>query len=651
MSAAALVYLIGNARVGLWDRDEPRYAQTSRQMLQSGDWVVPRFLDTVRTAKPAGIYWCQATAMALLGDTAYAARLPSVIALLATTLLLARFVAHVAGRRSGGWRRGCWCAFVLASSGLSIAAAKMSLTDGVLLLFITGSQMCLYALWRGRRGAWVFALLGVCVGCGGLIKGPVALGVNATTLGVLWASIAIDRRRGRGTTRARLAACGNEQSTAGCEKSVDGVEGPLGGGHGATRGGEGSTAGGEGSAGGSAASAGGDEDVFGSIEGARGFGVDQTGDGTPLRVEAAATQAGRKPMAGRVAVRVAGRGAGGVSVSLPAGCAIAAVIVGLLVVPWLVLVERRAPGFLSTAISHDVVDRARSGQEGHAGPPGYYLVTIWGTFFPWSLILPAALVTAWRHRRVPLLRFALAAVIGPWVMFEGVAGKLPHYILPTFPFLAVITADLLLRAGRGSTAYLRDRLAAVVGVAWGAGVALAGVGPFVAIRSLGPVTSQGVIGAALTSVALVATGGAAGYAFHRRLPLRAARAMGAGTFAIIFFAYGVMIPGMPALRLAQRTGAALRAAGATGPNAGVMIDYKEPSMAFYQGGTLVEEDASDYLQQTPPANWPRWVVITRDVWGTTPPATRRQWEIVATETGLQINGGKWREVLVLRRRE
>ena len=48
--AAAGVYLVGNGAVALWDRDEPRYAQTSRQMLQSGDWVVPHYLDNVRTA-------------------------------------------------------------------------------------------------------------------------------------------------------------------------------------------------------------------------------------------------------------------------------------------------------------------------------------------------------------------------------------------------------------------------------------------------------------------------------------------------------------------------------------------------------------------------------------------------------------------------
>src|SRR5215207_7257054 len=80
--AAAALYLIGNGSVPLWDRDEPRYAQTSRQMLQSGDWVVPRFLDDVRTAKPVFIYWCQAGAMTIFEDNAFAARFPSAIAML-----------------------------------------------------------------------------------------------------------------------------------------------------------------------------------------------------------------------------------------------------------------------------------------------------------------------------------------------------------------------------------------------------------------------------------------------------------------------------------------------------------------------------------------------------------------------------------------
>src|SRR4051794_5816113 len=58
------LYLLGNGRVSLWDRDEPRYAQASRQMLESGDWVVPKLLDEPRIKKPPLIYWCQATSMA-----------------------------------------------------------------------------------------------------------------------------------------------------------------------------------------------------------------------------------------------------------------------------------------------------------------------------------------------------------------------------------------------------------------------------------------------------------------------------------------------------------------------------------------------------------------------------------------------------------
>src|ERR1041384_5238662 len=85
--AAAALYLIGNDRVGLWDRDEPRYAQTSKQMLESNppDWIVPRLLDDIRTAKPIFIYWCQAGSMGLPNSTdEFAARLPSGIAMTLT---------------------------------------------------------------------------------------------------------------------------------------------------------------------------------------------------------------------------------------------------------------------------------------------------------------------------------------------------------------------------------------------------------------------------------------------------------------------------------------------------------------------------------------------------------------------------------------
>ena len=140
IALAATLYLVGNARVALWDRDEPRYAQTSRQMLQGGDWVVPRFLDKVRTAKPVFIYWCQASAMSVLGadgDTGvFAARLPSAVAM---TLVLA--VVAAALWRAFGPAHAFWATLVLATSALVAWSAKSSTTDAVLLLGVTVAQL------------------------------------------------------------------------------------------------------------------------------------------------------------------------------------------------------------------------------------------------------------------------------------------------------------------------------------------------------------------------------------------------------------------------------------------------------------------------------------------------------------------------------
>src|SRR5690348_711883 len=73
--AAASLYLIGNARVSFWDRDEPWYAQGTRQMVQTADCAVPRFLDKLRATKPPLVYWLQATAVTLLGAREFSYRL------------------------------------------------------------------------------------------------------------------------------------------------------------------------------------------------------------------------------------------------------------------------------------------------------------------------------------------------------------------------------------------------------------------------------------------------------------------------------------------------------------------------------------------------------------------------------------------------
>src|SRR3712207_8950527 len=60
------------------------------------------------------------------------------------------------------------------------------------------------------------------------------------------------------------------------------------------------------------------------------------------------------------------------------------------------------------------------------------------TLFPYTTLFRS-------HRHLPLVRFSLAAVIGPWLMFEAVRTKLPHYMLPAYPFLALLVADAIVR--------------------------------------------------------------------------------------------------------------------------------------------------------------------------------------------------------------
>src|ERR1700728_4085660 len=122
----AAVYLIGAQRVPLWDRDEPWYAQGSREMLQWGDWVVPRFLGDWRAEKPPMIYWCQVAAMGVAGGTAGAAGVSSTIAVLATAARRGLVVRHFTGEG-----RAIWTMLIFCSCGLVIAGAKLCITDGL----------------------------------------------------------------------------------------------------------------------------------------------------------------------------------------------------------------------------------------------------------------------------------------------------------------------------------------------------------------------------------------------------------------------------------------------------------------------------------------------------------------------------------------
>jgi 4-amino-4-deoxy-L-arabinose transferase-like glycosyltransferase len=253
---------------------------------------------------------------------------------------------------------------------------------------------------------------------------------------------------------------------------------------------------------------------------------------------------------------------------------LAAILAAAVVAPWLVAIERRLPGYTMRTLRSEVFERVKSPQEGHKGPPGYYLLTVWGTYFPWSLLLPGAIVHAWRNRRVPAIRFALAAVIGPWIGFEIVQTKLPHYILPVFPPLAFLTADMLVRAARRrGDVDLKSRAFARVVIVWSVVVALAGSAPWLALRAF---ELPKIAVFAMIAVSLVALAYAYEVYIHfsRRRPLDAAAIMGVGMLLFVTMLYGMYLPHAPFLRISPRVAQVLIDHDATRRGDAIMIDYK-----------------------------------------------------------------------------
>jgi 4-amino-4-deoxy-L-arabinose transferase-like glycosyltransferase len=177
----AALYLPGLGAVPPLDRDEARFAQATKQMLESGDWIDVRFQDEPRYKKPVGIYWLQAASASVWTwadrDEIWIYRVPSVIgatvAVLLTTALAALFLPPGAALTAGA---------LLAVSVLLIGEAHQAKTDAVLLATLLAAQYGLARAYIGRTGhlTWLPFWLGI--GVGGLVKGPIVAVVALLTL-------------------------------------------------------------------------------------------------------------------------------------------------------------------------------------------------------------------------------------------------------------------------------------------------------------------------------------------------------------------------------------------------------------------------------------------------------------------------------------
>ena len=108
---------------------------------------------------------------------------------------------------------------------------------------------------------------------------------------------------------------------------------------------------------------------------------------------------------------------------------------------WIFLVNSAEnSNYLLQMINKDLLPKLKGGHESHGKPPLFHLILLPRTFWPASLFLLPAGIYAVRHRHERVVKFLLAWLIPTWIFFELMPTKLPQYVLPTFPALALCCA-------------------------------------------------------------------------------------------------------------------------------------------------------------------------------------------------------------------
>ncbi|MCC2112754.1 MAG: glycosyltransferase family 39 protein, partial [Hyphomicrobiales bacterium] len=328
---STILFLPGFFAIPPVDRDEARFAQASRQMVQSGDFIDIRFQAEPRHKKPIGIYWMQAAAAVFSGEgdraPIWVYRLPSIAGAILAVLFLYWAALPLAGR-VGAFYAGLLMAGVI----LIGVEARLAKTDAMLLATVIAAQGGLIRAFLAdetyRLRRFTTFVFWTAIGVGVLLKGPVILmvvGLTALTLVLMTRSI---RWIGR-----------------------------------------------------------------------------------------------LRPLTGLLWV-------------------------ALIAAPWIIAITIVTKGaFFTEAIGRDLLAKVTSVQESHGAPPGTYLAILWATFWPASVFFLLALPWIFKHWRERAVLFCFAWVVPSWIVFELVATKLPHYVLPLYPAFAIVTGMAIDRGG------------------------------------------------------------------------------------------------------------------------------------------------------------------------------------------------------------
>ncbi len=153
----------------LWDQDEGLNAEASREMMETGTWVIPTFNYQLRTAKPVMINWLQRISFETFGVGEWSARLPSVLAGWLSVLLIYELARRMFDRATG-----LLAGLVLASVAHFALLVHAATPDATLLAF---TILAYLFFWIGHidgsRSWW--RPMAVAAGLAFLTKGPIAV--------------------------------------------------------------------------------------------------------------------------------------------------------------------------------------------------------------------------------------------------------------------------------------------------------------------------------------------------------------------------------------------------------------------------------------------------------------------------------------------
>lgn len=474
LAAILGVYVYTATRSSLWDRDEPRFAKATLEMIQSGNYLFPTFNGDLRPDKPILIYWLMSIAIRLLGITELACRLWAPIGTICACILTFWLGVRLFSPLAGGL-----AALALATTPLMMVAGTAATTDAWLLTCIVATLAVFAHALIHRPRLYHGILMGVTLGAALLTKGPVGF---VLPILVILATLFFARSIMR----------------------------PL-----------------------------------------RDY-------GPPILL----------------------------ALAIGAG----------LFLLWALPANMATHGeFLRQGIGHHVVARTVHPLESHGGKTilffFYYFPILLITFFPWTLYLPGAISvlagTHWPTSGDWPRHFILGWILPILLLMSLVATKLPHYVLPCWPAMALLVAGVMTRTEKELTARDRRWLKSGPWLFVPVGLALALI--LLALPWLYPWTAIRI--PAFSTVApgliMLCTTGMGWHLFRRRQHAANAFVLSAGMLFFMLSLATLLLPALESFKVSRPIAQAI-CARTTSAVPVATFKYGEPSLAFYLNRSPIE---------------------------------------------------------------